>query len=233
VGAAILALLVPACGSDPADREYLAALRGEESGMTREQQIARLDRAIELAPTRAVYFETRAVYRIDRREFALARQDLDRAIQLLDRPYVRFLRGLVSCQAGDYAASLFDFDAAIGRQPENAQFYRGRSLARAAINDAAGALDDADRLVSLAPQLGEAYYARGVALTGLGRPREAIREFDRAHRIRPELVYVLEARALAHERSGNPGRAEADRRAAREHLERHGACAPCLDPFRY
>jgi hypothetical protein len=43
----------PGCGHNQADREYFAALKGEETGLTREQQIDHLDQAIRLAPKRA------------------------------------------------------------------------------------------------------------------------------------------------------------------------------------
>lgn len=222
-----------ACGHDAAEREYLAALRGEEAGMSREQQIAHVDRAIQLAPTRPYYYETRAIYRIDLRDYARAHADISRAIELADRPYARFLRGLVTCEGGAFAASLPDFDLAIARQPGNTQFYRGRSLARAAVGDASGALQDADRLVARAPQMGESHYARGVALTKLGRDQEAIPEFDRAAAIRPELIYVLEARADAYERLGDSSRAAGDRRAAGAARAERPSCALCVDPFRY
>lgn len=131
-GGAILLLPLVACLSpDAADREYLAALRGEEEGMSRPRQIALLDKAIALRPERARYWELRAIYHIDLRRFDAANADVDAAIARADRPYLRYLRGLVLCQRGAFAESLVDFDRAIGGQPENAQFYKGRSLARA------------------------------------------------------------------------------------------------------
>jgi tetratricopeptide (TPR) repeat protein len=229
----LLALLIAGCGRDAADQEYFAALRGEETGMTREEQVAHLDRAISLAPRRAYYYETRAIYHIDLKQFDRARTDLDRDLELAPRPYAWFLRGLVSCQLGEMARSLADFDTAIARQPVNTQFYRGRSLARAATGDAVGALADAEHLVAERPQQGESFYARGVALGLLGRDREAVADFDRASAIRPELVYVVEARAQALARMGEDARARADREAGVRLRAEQSGCAPCLDPFRY
>jgi len=229
----ILLVAATGCGTDAANREYLAALKGEETGMTREQQIAHLDEAIRLAPGRAHYYETRAIYHIDLRQFDRARADLDRDIQLVDRPYARFLRGLVACQAGDYARALPDFDAAIARQPANTQFYRGRSLARAALGDAAGALQDAEHLVASAPQQGESFYARGVARALLGRSSAAIADFDHALAIRPELAYVAEARSGAVAQLGDTAGARRDRAAAARLRAQHDGCASCIDPFRY
>ena len=231
--AAVLAALASACAPDPAQREYLAALKGKESGMTREEQIAHVDRAIALAPKRAEYYETRATYRLDLQRWVAARADLDLSIRLVDRPYARFLRGLAACELGLFDKAVADFDTAIARDPKNAQFYRGRALAKATKGDPGGALEDADRLLAVAPAMGESHYARGVALLALGRDREALPEFDAALRIRPELAYVLEARALAHERLDQDEQAAADRAAFVDVTERQRNCAPCRDPYRY
>jgi tetratricopeptide (TPR) repeat protein len=231
IAIAVLAISA-ACSLDRAEREYRTALAGEETGMGRRAQIAHLDRAIEIAPKRAWYYETRAIYWIDLKEYARARADMDRVIELGDRPYARFLRGLTACEAGDIPASLPDFDRAIAGQPDNSQFYRGRSLARSATGNASGALEDAERLVWMSPQMAQSYYARGVAKTKLGRNQEAVADFDHAHRIGPELVYVLDARADALERLGDVARAADDRRDAEEKRQ-HGTYALCLDPFRY
>jgi len=225
--------LASACAPDPAQREYLAALKGEQSGMTREQQIAHVDRAIALAPRRPEYHETRAIYRIDLKQWAAARADLDADIRLRDRPYARYLRGLVACEVGLFQAAIADFDVAIARQTKNAQFYRGRALAKATAGDGAGALRDADRLMALAPAMAESRYARGVALLALGRDRDAVPEFDAALALRPELAYVLEARALAHERLDQAEQATADRAAFVVATEKQRNCAPCRDPYRY
>jgi tetratricopeptide (TPR) repeat protein len=230
---ALLASALSSCAADRAEREYLAALRGENEGMSRKEQIAHTDQAIELEPVRAHYWETRAIYQIDLRAFDGAKADLDQAVRLQDRPYLRFLRGLVLCQSGRPGDALTDFNAAISDQPKNAQFYRGRALARAAVGRAEEALRDAQTLIALAPQMGESYYARGVALSKLGRDEEAIREFTEAIRRRPELLYPLRARADSYKRIGDPMRAAADDAEATKKEKDHMYCTPCSDPFRY
>jgi tetratricopeptide (TPR) repeat protein len=227
------AALIAGCGRDAADREYFLALDGEEKGMGREQQMAHVSTAIALQPRRAWYYELRAGYETDRRDYAAALADLDRTIAMADRPYVRFFRGLVLCQSGRYAASLADFDSAIAGQPANDQFYRGRSLARAATGDVAGALSDAEHVVAVAPQRAESFHARGVALEMLGRDRDALSDFDRAAAMRPELVYVAEARLRVLRRMRNDGAIAAAERTVAELRYRQAGCAACLDPFRY
>lgn len=201
--------------------------------MGRAQQLAHIDRAIALQPGRASYRETHAIYSIDLRRFAQAAADLDTAIQLADRPYLHFLRGLVSCQRGSYEGSLPDFDMAIAGQPENAQFYRGRSLARSRTGRFPEALSDARRLLAMAPQQGETYYAMGIALAGLGHAREAVGAFDEALRRRPELIYPLRDRAAAYSNLGDTLRAVADFAELIRRKTDDAACAPCVDPFRY
>ena len=230
--AALALLLIASCGHDPADREYYAALRGEEEGMTREEQVRHLNRAIGLRPKRSWYWETRATYRIDLRAFTRAAADLDQAIALQDRAYLQFMRGLVECEMGRPATSLEFFDRAIAMQATNTQFYRGRSLARTATGDAVGGLADAQHLIAELPQQAESHYAHGVALAALGRDSAAIAEFDVALSQKPELVYPLEARAAALERLGAPDRAQTDRAAFADKARDNG-CASCLDPFRY
>lgn len=232
-GALLAALLLCSCARDPAEREYLAALRGEETGMGRPEQLARIERAIALQPRRAWYRETHAIYSIDLHRFEQAAADLDTAIQLADRPYLHFLRGLVSCQRSAFEASLADFDAAIEAQPKNAQFYRGRSLARARVGRYGEALEDAQRLQALAPQQGETYYAMGVALAGLGYAREAIGAFDESLRRRPELVYPLRERAAVYASLRDTVHAVADFAELIRKRTEDSACAPCVDPFRY
>jgi tetratricopeptide (TPR) repeat protein len=233
-GAALLiALFLGACSGDAAEREYMAALRGEETGMGREAQLARLEHAIALKPRRAWYRETHAIYSIDLKRYDRAAADIDTAIQLADRPYLRFLRGLVSCERGDFQSSLADFDRAIAEQPQNAQFYRGRSLARSRTGRYRDAWADAQRLLAMAPQQGETYYALGTALVGLKRWPEAVAAFDESLRRRPELIYPLRARAAARVALGDTAQASADVAEA-ERREREGSSfAASVDPFRY
>jgi tetratricopeptide (TPR) repeat protein len=201
--------------------------------MGRVAQVALLSRAIALQPRRAWYRETRAIYRIDLRDYGSAAADLDTAIVLMDRPYLRFLRGLVTCERGDPARAIADFDAAIAAQPRNTQFYRGRSLALSAVGRYREALQDANHLVAVVPQQAESFYARGVARSGLGYDWEAVADFDRALTLRPELIYPLDARARSHERLGRAAEAATDRDRARRAEAEHPSCALCVDPFRY
>ena len=78
-------------------------------------------------------------------------------MRLANRAYLRYPSGLVACQRMMFEASLSDFDAAISAQPENLQFYRGRSLARTRTGDLAGAISGARVLVEQAPHWAEGH----------------------------------------------------------------------------
>ena len=164
---------------------------------------------------------------------AAAISDLDYAIALADRPYLRYLRGMVRCQARDYQAALPDFDTAIAGQPENAQFYRGRSLARSEVNDLVGAMQDAERLVALVPQRATSYFARGRVLAARGEFEAAIGDFTLAHNMRPELAYPVAARAACYELLGNDDRAAEDRVLAEGIAGGYSDCSVFRDPFRW
>jgi tetratricopeptide (TPR) repeat protein len=202
--------------------------------MGREAQIAHLDRAIELAPTRAYYYETRAIYHIDLRQFDRARAISIATSSWWTGPYARYLRGLVLCQSGDPRAALADFDAAIAGQPANTQFYRGRSLARAATGDVTGAMADAEHLVATVPQQGESYYARGVARALAGNDRGAIEDFDRAAAY-PARSWCTWSRHAPepYESAGDAAGAARDRDAVAKLRSEHASCGFCSDPFRY
>lgn len=228
----LLSVVLSACGDDPADQAYDRALAGEEDGSTLEERLAHIDRAIELAPERTPYYQLRALLRMSACRMREAIVDLDRAIESAGRPYLRYLRGLVYCEIAECTRALGDFDTAIAAQPDNLQFYRGRSLARSATGDGAGALADAERLIAAAPH-GHWLYARGVAYATLGRDVLAVRDFDAALRKRPELVYAVQARASSYERLGQPEKAAADREQADRLTRWAGSCAYRLSPFHY
>ena len=231
--ATMLLLAVTGCAPDPAEREYLAALRGEETGMSRQEQIEHIDRAIAQAPDRAQYWETRSIYHIDLREFGAAIQDLDRAVAIQDRPYLRFLRGLAFCQSGVFKEGLQDLETAVAADPANTQFYRGRGLARVEVGLPEAALADGEHLVEVEPHVATSFYVRGKARAALGRHGDAIADFTDAIRLRPELVYPRIARSESYARIGDFRRAEEDRDAAERTRQDQSFCGPCIDPFRY
>jgi tetratricopeptide (TPR) repeat protein len=233
--AALLALAVLCCAgcADEAHRELLLALGGDENGLSYEEQIVHLDRAIALAPDRLSYRVTRARTFIDMRRFDRAIADLDFTLARREHAYEHYMRGLARCQQGRPAQALPDFDRAIALQPENSQFYRGRALARVELGRTDDALDDAETLVRLAPNHGHSYYTRGRALHAAGRPAAALEDLDRVVAMRPELVFPREARAEVREALGDPEGAAADRAEVERMTAQGRPVWAWVDPFRY
>ena len=229
----VLAFSLVGCGPDEAARESLAAARGDEEGLTREEQIAHLDRAIALAPDRLSYRVSRAIAWIDVRQFDRAVQDLSFTLEQREHPYEHFLRGLALCQQGSFLLAIPDFDRAIELQPENSQFYRGRALALLELGRSREALEDAEHLVRMAPRHGKSFYVRGRARHAVGELREALHDLDRAVEMQSDLVYPLLARAETREASGDREGAAADRELAGRMAERHRGIWAYTDPFRY
>jgi tetratricopeptide (TPR) repeat protein len=222
-----------ACGGrDPAEREYFAALEAADRGAPLEEQLAHVERAIAIAPEpRADYFQMRAGYRASLGDLPGAEADYGRAIELSQQPYLRFQRANLIAHRGEPVRALADYDRAIAAQPENAQFYRGRALARAAAGRAAEALADAEHLMAKLPQQAETWHARGVARLALGQAREALADFDHTIGAQPELAFAWSSRAAARERLGDVQGAAADRAQAAKTAEEKSGCGYCLHPW--
>ncbi len=235
-GVMALLLVSAACDflHDDAQREAMAAARIADHGGPLEEQMAHMDRAIELAPGRVEYWETRAGLYMSLCDNARALADIDRAVKLADRPYLRFRRGLVLCRSERFAEAVPEFDLAITQQPENSQFYRGRALALLALGQAEAAREDTRVLFSIDPIRIYNFYVRGVVLMELGLYDQAISDLDRAAEEQSDAFYVFRARAECLEQLGKPGLAAADRERA-EKLERENGpdygCNPRTTPY--
>ena len=230
--AAALVFGLLACGRDPAQDEYFAALEAADRGAPLEEQLAHVERAIAIAPEpRAAYFQMRAGYRTSLGDLAGAEADYGRAIELSEQPYLRFQRANLIAHGGEPERALADYDRAIAAQPENAQFYRGRALARAAVGRAAEALADAEHLRGELPQQAETWHARGVARLALGQARLALADFDHTIGAQPELAFAWSSRAAARERLGDVQGAAADRAQAEKMAEEKAGCGYCLHPW--
>jgi tetratricopeptide (TPR) repeat protein len=223
-----------ACGSknpnaDAAREEYFKALRGKDTNMSAREKMEHVSNAIRLDPDAPSYWETRAGYLAGERDFAGAESDLDRAIAIADRPYLRFLRGEVRCERGNFLEALRDADRAIAVQPENTQFYGSRVVIRLALKRPEEALGDAELMLRQKANA-KAYYFRGLAEAGLGRWQNAVDDFSQSVRMRPELAYPLRARAEAYEHLGDSVLAGADRINAERNAGSPAGWHPCLAP---
>jgi len=206
----------------------MTALKGKDSWMPVEEQLSHMSRAIQLDPQRAVYWETRAGYRIGLHDLAGALSDLNRAISLSDRPYLRFRRGAVLCERGEFQEALRDLNRAIAEQPANLQFYRPRAMVHIALKQPTLALADAERMVAGMADVSYGYYARGLARAALGESG-AVEDISYVIATRPELVAPRRARAWIYGKQGEDAKAAADLLAASK--ETRWGWEPCLMPW--
>lgn len=115
--------------------------------------------------------------------------------------------------AGDHDGALALLDAAVEREPDNAEAVRARGQARAAARDFDGARADYDHAVDLDPADQAAALGQGRAAFGQGRYNEAIVSFSVALRLDPSDAAALSARAATYYQLGRWDRALADYRA--------------------
>lgn len=115
--------------------------------------------------------------------------------------------------AGDTAGALALLDAAIEREPDNADAVRARGETRAAARDFDGARADYDHAVDLDPADQAAAVGQGLAAYGQGEYGEAVVSLSVALRLDPADTTALSARAAAYHQLGRWDRSLADYRA--------------------
>jgi tetratricopeptide (TPR) repeat protein/transglutaminase-like putative cysteine protease len=116
-------------------------------------------------------------------------------------------------EGGDHASALALLDAAIEREPDNAEALRARGGARAAEGDYDGARADFDHAVDLDPADQAAAVGQGLAAYGQGKYDEAVVALSVALRLDPADATALSARAAAYYQLGRWDRSLADSRA--------------------
>ena len=101
---------------------------------------------------------------------------------------------LVAC---DYAEAIANFNRAIAMDPDNADAYHSRGIAKDGQGDYAGAIADFDHAIALAPDDTDIYHNRGVAKAEQGDYAGAIADYDRVIALDPINMAVHDDRAVA------------------------------------
>ena len=106
-------------------------------------------------------------------------------------------RGSLAYERGDYKDAITDYDIAIDKDPNYAEAYYLRGLARGSLKQREESIVDFDEAIRLNSDYAEAYYERGRAKGNLERYEEAIVDFDEAIRLNSDYteVYLLRGRA--------------------------------------
>ncbi len=112
-------------------------------------------------------------------------------------------RGLIANQAGDTAAAVDDFEAAIALNPQSWRAVHNRGVVRVARHAYELALKDFDRAIELKPRSAVAHRNRAEVLLELGAAKAATRSYTKAIELDPEWAELWLARARAHHRLGN------------------------------
>ena len=105
--------------------------------------------------------------------------------------------GTRAYERGEYTAAIINYDMAIDREPDNAETYYERGLAKVHLDQyEAEAIADFDEAIRLNPDYAEAYYRRGLANYELEQDEEAVTDFDMAIDKKPDYAEVYRWRGI-------------------------------------
>jgi tetratricopeptide (TPR) repeat protein len=104
-----------------------------------------------------------------------------------------------------YDKAIAEFDLAIGFDPDYAEAYCDRGIARYMNEDYDGAFRDFDLAIEKDPTLGKAHFHRGVLLDQDGKTEEAIEAYESfvCHSQRAPEIYIQRANKRIAELKGN------------------------------
>ena len=123
---------------------------------------------------------------------------------------IRSYRENTKDELDDYHGAIADYDRAIELDPENAEGYYNRGIAKSGLDDYHGAIADYDRAIELNPNYAEAYFLRGFAKHKLGDYRGAKADYDRAIELKPEDADAYSNRGIAKRKLNDYAGAVAD-----------------------
>ncbi len=119
-------------------------------------------------------------------------------------------RGAAHEQAGDYAAALADFNAALDLKPDFALAYQNRGLVHYRLGDYAAALEDYAHALRLQPNNADIYFNRAATHFEQGNLTAALQDYDQVIRIKPWDASGYLNRGFIHDARGDYARAIAD-----------------------
>ncbi|WP_341532336.1 tetratricopeptide repeat protein (plasmid) [Nostoc sp. UHCC 0302] len=111
---------------------------------------------------------------------------------------------------GDFRGAITDYNQAIKINPNYANAYYNRGIARDDLADLQGAIADYNQAIKINPNLAEAYINRGIARYDLGDKQGAIADYNQAIKINPNLALAYSNRGIARYDLGDKQGAIAD-----------------------
>ncbi len=152
-----------------------------------DEELARYDRAIELAPGSAEAHNNRGLILNKMRRYDEALASYDKALAL--KPELAELhnnRSVTLQEMGRYQEALASCDRAIELKPDYANAHNNRGATLPHLMRYGEALASCDRALELRPNFAEAHHNRGVSLLEMGRFEEALTSCDNALALKPD-----------------------------------------------
>jgi tetratricopeptide (TPR) repeat protein len=178
--------------ADEAPPELKAEALALRSDVQREaeQQLADLNRAIELEPKKLDYLRQRAEYLHGKEKFDDALADVERALKLEpeDADIIK-LRGLILLGMEKYEEALASFDRASELAPDDALPYQQRGELYRKKGDPEKAVEQLSKALELAPNNVPTLLFRAGVYYELEQTDKALDDVEQAIRVNPGLVY--------------------------------------------
>ncbi|HJR56320.1 MAG TPA: tetratricopeptide repeat protein [Rhizomicrobium sp.] len=119
---------------------------------------------------------------------------LNNPLIVQDRVATLVNRGVILHQLNRIEPAMTDFNAALRIDPEHADAYLNRGVAKMTLGQVANALVDIQKGIDLGPsEIALAYYDRAIAHERLGNIREAYFDYQRALRAAPNFTAAANA----------------------------------------
>jgi tetratricopeptide (TPR) repeat protein len=128
----------------------------------------------------------------------------------------------IAINLGDKAGAIADYTQAIPINPQDAEAYYNRGLAKYESGDKAGAIADYTQAITINPQDAIAYYNRGVVKSKSGDKAGAIADYTQAITINPQLAIAYYNRGNAKYKSGDKAGAIKDLETAKQLFQQQG-----------
>ena len=97
-----------------------------------------------------------------------------------------FLWADTKYELGEYVGAIANYTKVIQLEPDNANAYYNRGLAKSLLKRYIHAIPDYDRAIRLKPDFAKAYVNRGIMKANLGQQFAAIADYDIAIRLKPD-----------------------------------------------
>ncbi len=143
-------------------------------------------------------------------------------------PQSIYEQGIKNLQRGNYKSAINNLTQVIEQEPNLADAYVNRGIARDESGDSLGAIEDYTQAISLAPENEVAYYNRANAYQKSGNFKLALENYNKAIEIQPLYAYAYGNRGITNYSLGNFQQAVQDLEKAANLLAQNGELVKSL-----